>query len=140
MEHPAEITIQNNIFIGGITLPSWSAAGDHLIVEDNSFIGYNAINYEGTYSLDIGSNYYGDKGGLVHTPGVFLETRGARYIGTSYSKLTVAAPQLTGRYPDDPKVFPDIWTMGFVIGQNVLAHDHHPGNHFTGWSRGGKRW
>jgi hypothetical protein len=123
--YPAEIDVENNIFIGKIAIPSWVATADHLEVKDNSFIGYGAFSYDSTHPLAIGSNYYGDKGGLVHTPGVFLETRGAHYIGTSYSYLTVEAAKPSGSYPDPDKLlrFPDIFGLGYIIGQNVLAHN-----------------
>ena len=59
----------------------------------------------------------------MHTQGVFLSRRGARYIGNELFEIDRGSSRAHGRYPDDPKVFPDIWTIGFVIGQNVLAHD-----------------
>ena len=125
INYPADIDIENNIFIGAITIPSWVTTDDHLEVNNNSFLGYEAFSYDSTHDLTIGSNYYGDKSGLMHTQGVFLETRGAHYIGTSYSHLTVAAPKPTGSYPDPGKLlrFPEVFGLGFIIGQNVLAHD-----------------
>ncbi len=120
----------------GADNPPWAEASDIFpTIENNSFVGLSAIQYEGGATgvqypaapIEIGANYYGDRSG----PGVansFLADLGSAvsiYSRDSQHTTIFAFPDGhsgTGESWRDDEVFPAFWLTGYVVGQNSILH------------------
>lgn len=121
---------------GGGGGPKWSEPSEILpTIENNSFVGIQALSYSGTNPppspIPIGMNYYGDKGGpsiTVKDVSNFFGKHGAR---VSPGKETENSPDIyfalaeaneQGRLFANNNVFPSFWAKGWIIGQSTISH------------------
>ncbi|MEI7730621.1 MAG: immunoglobulin domain-containing protein [Verrucomicrobiota bacterium] len=120
------VTLRGNMFAGGLifTDKGWGTYLNQAVIENNSFVGVEALTYTGTDPITtkvaLGKNYYGDTTGPNNWG--FASGRGAS-VNTNFfaiSKASFTGADLANRkFSTGTNLPPILYNMGTRIAQNV---------------------